>query len=1132
MNNNYTEELLSQVKSYKRKLYKNMLIKGSILTAAAVLAAFTTVNVLEYFGNFNSLIRAFFFYGFLSLAGLLTARWIIFPLYKLFWEKKQISDLEAAAQIGNFFPQVKDKLINILQLRSLAVEGSLALAGINKKASQIANIEFTEAIQYRENRRYLKYLIPIFFFTAGLYVILPHLFKDSTTRIVRYTDTFEPQAPFSFVLQNEKLTAFKHEDFSVNLKLEGNTVPNEVFLITDGGRKLKMEKISATEYAYDFKKVQSDFDISFEGMGFVSKTHKVKVFERPQLNNFSAFLEYPAYIGKASERFDNNGNLIIPDGTKITWNIKTKETEALTVFFSADSSRMEVSKSDDNYFQFSKSVRQNTAYKLNLRNPYSENKDEILFFINVIPDEHPRININQMRDTVLFDFIMIAGNATDDYGISKILLKYRITDTKKTSKDEGDFKTMKLNHVQGATAQEYFHQLDLKSLDVKPGQKIEYFVEVWDNDGVNGSKSARSAKLEFALPELKDLEKELDKTTSAAEKQIDKTLEEAREVKKQMEELDKKLKSKKTLEWQDKKAIEEMIKKHQEFQKEAEKMSEMNQKMNEQQKRFSEQDKRIAEKAEQLQKLMEDLLDNETKKLLEELEKLLKEQQVNQFEIKDIVEKLTQKDQNTEKELERMVELFKKMKFDAKLEQITDKLDRLAEKQEELAKENADDKSKDDKNANKEEGNKEQNNSNDDEKSAQEKQDELNKEFEDIKKDLEELKEMNEEMKNKQDLEDTKQQEKDIEKEQQKSSQELQKDNKKGASKSQKKAAEQMKQMSQQLSQMQQQNEMEQQEEDYDALRQILDNLLTLSFDQERIMKEINALDKRDPKFLELGREQLKLKDDAKVIEDSLRALAQRVFQIQSFITRELSEMNDGIDKAIDALKSRNYNYLAVKQQTAMTSMNNLALMLNDVLQQMQQSMAQGMSGSQMCKKPGGSPSLSQMQKQLNQQIQDLKKSGKTGRGLSEELAKIAAQHEAIRRALQQQMKEGKEKGNQKGNKNDGGMQGDGGNLSKMLEQMEKTEEDLVNKRVTEELIKRQQEILTRLLESEKAQRERGLDEQREAEQVKQKRTSMPPEFSEYLKAKQKQIELLQTVPLNLNPFYKKAVSDYFQKVK
>ncbi len=1156
--NNYAENLLSQVKSYKNKLYKNMLMKGCILTAAAILAAFTTVNVLEYFGNFNSIVRAVFFYGFLSLAVLLSLRWIFFPLFKLLSAKRQISDLDAAAQIGSFFPQVKDKLTNILQLKNAAVEGSLALAGINKKASQISHLEFTEAIQYKENRKYLKYLIPIFFFTAGLYLILPQIFTESTERIVHYSDTFEPQAPFSFEINNQNLTTFKNEDFPISVKLKGNVVPSEVFLHTESGRRIKMEKIAADEFTFEFKKIQEKFNFSFEGMGFRSKTYAVKVLERPQLNNFTVFLEYPSYIGKSSERFDNNGNLVVPEGTKITWNIHTRQANEFSAFFTADSTSFPADEISQDVFQFSKNIRRNTACRIDLKNENAKNKDEILFFVNVIPDEFPRINVNQMRDTVLYDFIMIAGNAVDDYGISKILLKFKISDKSKQADKNQNFNTLKLNHVQGATAQEYFHQLDLKTLNIQPGQKIEYFVEVWDNDGINGSKSARSSTLEFALPDQNQIEKELDKTTNAAEKQIDKTLEEAKEVKKQLEELENKLKTKNKLNWQDKKAIEDLLKKHEELKEETDKMSKQNQLLNEQQKRFSEQDKRIADKAEKLQKLMDELLDDETKKLFEELEKLIQEQNIDMEKLNETLEKLNKKEDNVEKDLERMLELFKKMKFDAKLDQVTEKLDKLAEKQEDLAEENAEeknkekndkaeknDKSKEEKSSKneksedksqKEDKNKNDDNQSDenksDEKKPDEKQDELNKEFEDIKKDIDELEKMNEEMKNKQDLEKTDEQEKEVDQEQQKSSEQLQQQNKKSASKSQKKAAEKMQEMSQQLSKMSQENEQEQAEEDYDALRQILDNLLTLSFDQERVMRDFRAVSQRDPKFLDLSREQLKLKDDAKVVEDSLRALADRVFQIQSFVTRELADMNDGMDKASDAIKKRRMDIAAVKQQSAMTSMNNLALMLNDVLQQMQQSMAQGMSGNQMCKKPGGKPSLSQMQQQLNKQIQDLKKSGKSGKGLSEELAKIAAQQEAVRRALQQQMKAGKQKGDKQGNQNDGGNQGDGGNLSKMIEQMEKSEEDLVNKKVTQELINRQQEILTRLLESEKAQRERGLDEEREAEQVKEKRTTVPPEFAEYLKAKQKQIELLQTVPLNLNPFYKKAVSDYFQKVK
>ena len=96
---------------------------------------------------------------------------------------------------------------------------------------------------------------------------------------------------------------------------------------------------------------------------------------------------------------------------------------------------------------------------------------------------------------------------------------------------------------------------------------------------------------------------------------------------------------------------------------------------------------------------------------------------------------------------------------------------------------------------------------------------------------------------------------------------------------------------------------------------------------------------------------------------------------------------------------------------------------------------------------------------------------------MSEGLAKMAAEQERLRRMLKQmeQMMEGGEKGN-------GGLEA----LKQLEKEMEKTEEDLVNKRLNNQLIQRQNRIETRLLEAENAMREREFDKQREAESAKQ----------------------------------------------
>jgi uncharacterized phage infection (PIP) family protein YhgE len=205
--------------------------------------------------------------------------------------------------------------------------------------------------------------------------------------------------------------------------------------------------------------------------------------------------------------------------------------------------------------------------------------------------------------------------------------------------------------------------------------------------------------------------------------------------------------------------------------------------------------------------------------------------------------------------------------------------------------------------------------------------------------------------------------------------------------------------------------------------------------------------------------------------------------------------------------------------QLSMTSINNLALMLDDHFDMMMQMMANAQPSMKKGKQKGQKPSLSQLQQQLNQKIQDLKNSGKSGRQLSEELAEMAAEQERIRRAIQEMQQKMEEKN---GGKTPGG---------DLPGKMEQTEMDLVNKQLTDQMIKRQQEILTRLLETEKSMREQDMDDQRKGETAKDYEKEIPKAFEEYLRLKEKEVELLKTVPPKLYPYYKKEVSEYFKRV-
>ncbi len=1124
------QSLLNKLRAYKLKFYTNALLKGVILSLTLLLSLFLILNILEYYGNFDTLLRAILFFFYIGAGLFVVGRYIIYPLYQLANLDKVLSDEEAARQLGVYFPDVADKLLNTLQLnKNTSTENQLLRASIEQKTRDLSLIPFADAVKYKENKKYFKYLAAPVVVGAVLLWLSPHMFTESTARIIHYNKKFVPKAPFDFVLLNDNLTGFKNEPYKFKLKIDGNASPDAVYFIT-GDRRQKMVRDSIDYYSFTIDNLQNSVDFAFEAAGFNSEAYRLSLFARPSLTGFNAELVYPQYLGRKNENLHNVGNLTIPEGTFVRWVFNSVEADSLYLTFSEEEKQHSAKPSGRNKFNYEKQFLKSQNYQVRLKNAHSSNRENIDYMMNVIPDQHPRINVEQYADTNLFNFIVLGGNVSDDYGLTRLDLYYRKQSAQGTSKDA--YKRIPLSIAAGQTNQSFYYQWGLDSMRLNSGESLEYFLMVWDNDGVNGHKSSKSSVYKFSVPDKtalkKDLEVEREKTSS----EISQALSQAKDIKNELSSLKDKLKGKKNLSWQDKKQVEDLLKKQEELNKDIEKLREQYNTLNQKSQRYDQQNEKLGQKMESLQKLMDELLDDETKKLFNELEKLL-EEKGSMDKLQNLLENFNKKEDILEKELDRALELFKQLKFEQKLDDVVKKLDELSKEQNKLAEETQKmDNQKNDKNQKSDKGQKPEDNkkSNEDQnkpadskkEDLEKSQEKLNKEFEELRKEMDKLEEINESLKNKNNMDNTDQQEEQISQEQKNSSEQLKQEQNKKASQSQKNAGKKMQEMKEKMEQMQQSMEAEQTQENMDDLRNILQNLITLSYDQEELMKQFRSVRQSDPKFIALSQQQLKLRDDAKVVEDSLQALAQRVFQIQSFVTRELGLMKSYMNESVDAIRARQQAQAASKQQFAMTSMNNLALMLSDVLKQMQQQMADAQGKGKPNKgKSKPKPGLGEMQEQLNQQIEQLSKSGKEGKQLSEELAKLAAQQERIRKALQELSKAGGKKP---------GQNGTDGQAQELMKQMEKTEQDIVNKNIKPETIKRQREILTRLLETEKAMKERELDEKRESKTAQNYQNQIPPSFEKYLNTKQKQTELLKTVDPALTPFYKTQTNEYLKK--
>jgi hypothetical protein len=510
------------------------------------------------------------------------------------------------------------------------------------------------------------------------------------------------------------------------------------------------------------------------------------------------------------------------------------------------------------------------------------------------------------------------------------------------------------------------------------------------------------------------------------------------------------------------------------------------------------------------------------KKMQEMMEQMDKKDLLNQLE------KMDDKSEKLEKELDRMLNLYKNLDYQQKMKDAQDKLDKMAADQERLSKES------------------EQNINN------TEKQKELNQKMDEAKEDLKKLENLSKELKKPGEEKAFDEIEKDLneaEKEQDEAKEELDKNDKKDAAKKQKKASDKIKEASEKLKKASKKQKKQQKKEDAATMRRLLENLMYLSFAQEKLVENTKTTNIQSPTYPKVIQEQKKIKDDFGMIEDSLYKLASRQNVVKKMIFEEVEKINGYTKRSISFLAERQVPNAIPQEQFAMTSFNNLALMISESLRKMNENDDDDDSDSdQSCdnpkkskkKKPASAKKLAEMQQDLNQQLENLKKQmeGKENpggampnkmsggkEGMSQQLAKIAAQQAAIRNAL----KELDNKANQPGKD---GKKPLGEGLGDVIQKMEQTEKEIVNKKVYNEMLKRQKEIEVKLLEAAKAEREQDEENKRESQSTKDIPAPIPADLKKYLEQKKENENNLKKNPVGLTPFYKSLVEKYFEMLK
>ncbi len=1088
------QALLLKINEFKQKFYLNKLLRGLIFTSAILLALFLILFVFIYFFKPTVALKTIIFLFFIGVSLLTTTKLILIPFLSLLSIGKTISSEEAAVFIGTHFIAIKDKLINTLQLNALAQTTSgnnaIIMAGIDQKIAELKPIPFTSAINIGDNKKYFKYvLIPLsIIFLIGF--LAPKVLKEGSYSFLKFNKEILPTAPFQFNL-NSNLKITQGDDLTLKLQLTGDEFPQDIY-VEDGPNSFKLEKIDVSNFSYTFTNIQKSKKIRFSGGGFTSSTYEINVEQKPSILHIKASLKFPEYIKKPNQEVNPAGDLLIPEGTNISWEFTAENTKNIEFTLGNSTKLINVNKNNSVY---TAQIKDPTFYKLTAQNGEIKSKDSISYTIQVVKDESPSIQVKVIQDSLTSKALYFSGLISDDYGFSGLTFIYEILKEGKVVKTN---KTP-IKIPNNANDLSWFYLWKLNESAIQPGDFVNYYFEVADNDGINGAKKTKSEIFQLNTPTASQITEKVNLDSEMLQKQLQDAIKLANVVEKESKKIAEKLIDKKQLSFEDRKQIEALLNKQKQLENTINDLKSINEKNTLQKIDNDLLNKELLEKQQQINHLLNNVLDDKTKALLKQLEELVK--QNNKEQTQSDLSKMQMDNKSIKKELDRILELYKQLDFEQRLQNNIDRLDELAKKQEELLKK-----------------------TNDNTKNPLDlakEQESINLDFKELKDELAELNKKNNELERPNQFSTHEEETQSIENQQQKSKENLNNNKRKNAAENQQKSAAEMKALAKKMEEMQNEGEEAENNINIEDLRKLLSKLLSTSFEQEKTMLALRQILPSDPQYVINVQKQRSIKDNMQTMADSLYNLSRRIPQIETTVNTEMNIINTNIEKSIENLGERKTSEANRNQQFTMTSINNLALMLNEALNQLQNS---GQGGGSSKK---GMKQLQEMQDQLNKNIENAKKElekngnqGSVPKSMSEQFAQMAKQQQLIREALQ--------KINREDNKDGKGALGD---LDKAIKEMKLTENELVNKRIIDETSKRQKDILTRLLDAEKAEREQDEDAKRTANAAKEFPPSYQKALEKFQREYQSETELLRKLPLNLNDFYKNKISEYYKNL-
>lgn len=1050
---------------------------------------------------------------------ILTALPIFIFLYNfaaVYIYKNTPSDIGLAKITGLRLDDIRDRLVNAIQVfqsPDIVEEGYsevLREEALREIAPDFLQADLEKIIDRRGLMRNLK-------ISAVTFILLPILFfqgyRSGLSRFFHPLQAYQKPLPFFIELIPGDVTILEGDTLRIEAVVQGGSPRELEFhiisrrLSAESGETKIIPASADNEFHLEIPSILHSFEYYARSGRVASPRYHAEVKSPPKIRSMRLTLNPPGYSGLPQMKLDENvGDIISLPGTTAEFELTSqselaraylvfnnKAGDCDTIEFASAgneaSGRMRILQPGQYHFQLEDTEELHSRYPIKYR-------------VELMPDLAPMVDIvSPGTDLELSGAgnLLLLTEAEDDFGIKDMRIEYRILSA--FSSDT----TAETEHIDlhftadpdGIYRADYLW--DLEALQLIPGDMLEYFAEVHDNDNINGPKYGRSKTYTLRLPTMAEMYEAMEQAESEGIEEMKRVLEGSKDIHEEITKAIDEIRRKGDLDWSEKRDLKEDLNQQEKLIDKLEQAKNTVEEMMRKAEEGSLLSMEIMQKYSELQKLMSDVYTQEMLKSLQELYEALEQQDPEKLRMAAEQFEMTQEE--FLKQIEKQLEIMKQLQLERQLEELIRRTEEMAQRQNEIADES--------------------------ENVKEDKLEQLAGQEDALKRDMEDLlnrMEDTESLASERDeitsgeLDSLHESSQSLPQDMGQMSGDIKQGQRMNASQKGKEISQRMSQMSRKLSQIKQDMVQRQKDDLAKELMKVVQDLTTLSHQQEDLKNVSGDISVRSPQYREQGSLQAGIGESLSRVTDEVFRLSQKSFFVSSNIGQSLGRALSMIEGALNSYTARNPRSVSSQQSTAMSSMNKAAADILNVISQLQGSSSATGFDEMM-------EQLRQMAGQqagLNQETQSMMMPGAGNPGgLSmsqmEGMGRLAAQQ----RALQQSMEELAQQA-----ENMGGLLGDMGHIA---EQMGEAADSLKDRHVGDRTLKIQERILSRLLDAQKSVRTQKVSKKRQSKTGEDLVRSGPKAFPEDTIEDLLRRDILRAMKEGYASDYQKLIQQYFR---